>query len=106
MSIIYPLPKDIENTPIEGISSIPYIQNFTVTSGTWVDLTTSVDIKNFILQCRTSDTWFFATASGSSTYFSVKLGGAMGARLVTTSGTSLGWASSNTSVIIEMMQGR
>jgi hypothetical protein len=107
MSIINVLPKDIENTPIvDGISSIPYIQTFTVVSGSWTAVTTNCDTKNIILQPRTEDTWFFATESGTNNYLTVRNGAALQSRLVTVSGTIVGWTSANIALTMELAQGR
>jgi hypothetical protein len=106
MSIINVLPKDIENTPIvDGISSIPEIQIFTVVSGSWTAISTNVPTKNIILQPRTEVTWMFATASGSDNYLTARNGASLQCRFVSASGTLIGWASSDYNITMELAQG-
>jgi hypothetical protein len=107
MSIINVLPKDIENTPIvDGISSIPYIQIFTVVSGGWTEISTNCDTKNIILQSREVQTWFFATESGTNAYLTLRNGAALQSRFVSVSGTLIGWVSSDYDITMELGQGR
>lgn len=108
MGYYTPQPRDIENQVIDNaISGIPYVQNFTVASGTWTGIYTNVDTKNIILQSRSDYSWMFSTVASGVPYFTVKKGGAIQARLVTVSGTLVGYVStSQPTEVIELMQGR
>jgi hypothetical protein len=99
-------PKDSEQQIIDNaISSIPQVATFvTSASGEWVSVVLSRDTLNIILQPRTQVTWFFSTTSGGN-HFTMWNGAALQSRLVSVSGTIIGWAASNQGIIFELLQG-
>lgn len=101
-----PQPKDFELTTIQGsIGQIPFIRNFTVTSGNWVAITPLGETKKVIIQPRTEITWYIATASGSGEYFTCRNGAAIQMPIVVGSGTVILWASANQTTTIELLYG-
>lgn len=104
--MIQVLPKDIEQTPIQGaISGIPKVQNLSTVSGSWYSVDLEYECKQLILQPRHEVDWLFATTSGGD-YFTARNGAALEAPVVAASGTTIGWVSCNTSTTFELLIGR
>jgi hypothetical protein len=101
------LPHDVGENVIQGISGIPFIDNFqVVTSGSWTAIQVRTDeSKQIILQPRLAIDWFVSTSSGG-TYFTFRGGAALQAPVVTTSGTTICWVSANQSATFELLVGR
>ena len=105
--MIRPLPRDIENTTIQGsIKGIPGVQEISTLSGEWSSIVLSYEeCKQIILQPRVQIDWLFSTSSGGQ-YFTFHDGAALAASVVTTSGTTICWVKPESSVIFEMLIGR
>jgi hypothetical protein len=102
-----PQPLDISQTPLQGtLNGIPNIQNITTYSGVWFPVTLHFEeSKQMLLQSRLMVDWYFSTTSGGD-YFTFRLGAALQAPIVTTSGTTLGWVMCNQDMIFELLVGR
>ena len=104
--MITPLPHDVGENVIQGISGIPFVDNFqVVASGSWtaIQVRTS-ETKQVILQPRTAVDWFFSTSSGGS-YFTIRAGAALQAPVVTVSGATIGWVTANQATTFEILIG-
>jgi hypothetical protein len=102
-----PLPLDAGDNVIQGISGIPFVDTFTAPAGTWVPIILHTEeSKSILVQPRDILTWRFATTSGSDKYFSMRNGAVLKAPVVTTSGTTICWAYSDTSTVFELLVGR
>jgi hypothetical protein len=101
------LPKDIENTPIQGsISGVPTIVNIPVASGVWTPVSfVSGSSKQIILQCRDQVDWYFSTTSGNNDFFTFRSNAIFSASIVTTSGSILGWVKIEHDSVMELLVG-
>jgi hypothetical protein len=101
------LPHDVGENVIQGISGIPFIDNFeVVASGSWTAIQVrTAETKQVILQPRDQIDWYVATSSGGSTYFTIRGGAALQAPVVTTSGVTLFWVTANQPAIFELLVG-
>jgi hypothetical protein len=102
------LPRDVGGNVIQGLNNIPFVDNFEMTvSGEWVAIQLRTEeCKQLICQPRTQVDWKFATASGSSTYFTFRAGAALEASVVTTSGSTLFWVTADELATFELLIGR
>jgi hypothetical protein len=104
--MIRPLPRDIENTTIQGsISGIPEVQEISTLSGEWSSIVLDTEeCKKIILQPRAQIDWLFSTSSGGQ-YFTFHDGAALAAPVVTTSGTTICWVKPASDVVFELLIG-
>jgi hypothetical protein len=103
--MIIPLPSDVSDNPIYGaISQVARVQNITLSSGTWLPVYSTGDIKKFIVQARDNYAWKMSTTSGNE-YFTIREGAAFLTDLVTVSGTLLFWVSSSFDTTLELVEG-
>jgi hypothetical protein len=65
-----PLPKDIQGSPIQAVSSINYISNISITSSSYVAISVPVNVtcKSIYVKTRDGNSWRLATSSSPSSY--------------------------------------